>query len=254
MSKDNMITNRQYSALDRATVQIAVCKTAFSDGSFLYRRGNHTTKTTNGTELTRRAPKAARLMASLAAALLALLACSTPQQPSSTSQQSSSDRATPAPYVTPLASDQDWQLTRSTSAFDDSRTIILSTESKDTISGWPSRTTKPILILRCKEGKTDAYIQTGMTGKLAFGQLGEAAGTDVRMRYDRGDIYEYRMSASTNQEAYFFREPIPEIKFMLKHERVLVEFCPFNSSPQEFSFNLKNLSNVISELRAACHW
>ena len=168
--------------------------------------------------------------------------------------QPTPQRQNSAPILEPELKGGKWKLAKDKSGFDDSTTVVVSVESDDTLTGWPGRTANPALVLRCMEGKTDAYIKTGMPGRIAFGEYGSDEGTEMRMRYDKGEVFEYRMPASTDKEAYFFRQPIPEIKYMLKHERLLVEFCPFNSSPQEFRFDLRKLGEVISDLRSICKW
>jgi len=41
---------------------------------------------------------------------------------------------------------------------------------------------------------------------------------------------------------------------MMRHQTMLLRFTPFNSSPQETSFNLRGLAAVIKPLEAACDW
>ncbi len=58
-----------------------------------------------------------------------------------------------------------WKSTTSVSSFDDSKMVVLSLQSDNQITGWPGVTTTPTLILRCKEGNTEAYIGTGIACK-----------------------------------------------------------------------------------------
>jgi hypothetical protein len=58
-----------------------------------------------------------------------------------------------------------WHVTESRSPMDDSRTVILALDSADVIEG-PIGSNKPTLIVRCKEGKTQIYVSTGMAASV----------------------------------------------------------------------------------------
>lgn len=156
--------------------------------------------------------------------------------------------------ASPLPSTGKWGRSSSTSSFDDSRTVVLTLEAENSISGWPGKTKTPDLILRCKENKTEAYINVGMRGKPEFGEYGQKTGVQMRARYDKGEPYEYLMGESTDGEALFFEKPIEEIKFMMKHASMVAEFIPFNSSPAEIHFDLTGLEDAVKPLREACGW
>lgn len=147
-----------------------------------------------------------------------------------------------------------WRLNASTSSFDDSKTVVLALEAESAIVGWPAVTHTPTLILRCKENKTEAYVNAGMQGKPVFGEYGQDLGVSMRGRYDKGETFEYEMPKSTDGQAFFFRYPIEEIKYMTKHSSLVLEFTPFNSNPVEIRFDLTGLSEVLKPVRDACSW
>src|ERR1035438_3696718 len=63
-----------------------------------------------------------------------------------------------------------WKSATSVSSFDDSQIVVLSLAAENQIAGWPSVTSPPALILRCKEGKFETCVAAGMQGKPEFGQ------------------------------------------------------------------------------------
>jgi len=146
-----------------------------------------------------------------------------------------------------------WHVITNTSAFDDSKTVVLSLNAQNSISGWPGVTRTPILMLRCKEGKTEAYVGAGMQGKTEF-LGGEDLGVWMRGRYDQDEPARYLMSKSTDGREFFFPHPIEEIKQMIDHSSWVLEFTPFNSSPVEMRFDLNGLGAVLKPLRDACSW
>jgi type VI secretion system protein VasI len=109
-------------------------------------------------------------------------------------------------------------------------------------------------MLRCKENKTEAFVNAGMQGKPVFGEFGQDIGVSMRGRYDKGEVFEYSMAKSTDGEAFFFRNAIEEIKYMKNHSRLILEFIPFNSNPTEIRFDLSGLVEAIRPLQEACGW
>ncbi len=144
-----------------------------------------------------------------------------------------------------------WTVERGRSSFDDSPTVELQLEAESTISGWPNKVETPVLVLRCKEHKTEAYIRTGMAANVEYGRVDEAT---VRIRLDRDSARETITSESTDHEALFFREPIGLIRSMLKHEQLTFGFTPFNSSAVQTTFDLRGLDAAVVPLRESCGW
>ena len=147
-----------------------------------------------------------------------------------------------------------WRIGRGESSFDDSQTVVLSLTAELSINGWLGKTATPTLVLRCKERKTEAYIQTGMVGQIHFGEYGSDEGTLTRARYDKGPVRKYIMGKSTDGEAYFYSRPVEEMRLMTRHEEMVMEFTPFNANPQEIRFDLRGLSEELPRIRAVCKW
>lgn len=144
-----------------------------------------------------------------------------------------------------------WTTIPSRSSFDDSPTVELQLEAETPISGWPGKVETPVLVLRCKEHKTEAYVQTGMAANVEYGRFDEAT---VRIRVDRDPATTTIGSESTDHHALFFKEPISLIKSLLKGEQMIFGFTPFNSSAVETKFDLRGLDAAVVPLREACGW
>lgn len=146
-----------------------------------------------------------------------------------------------------------WYSYTKQSPIDDSTNVYLSIDANKSISGWLNKNVTPSLHIRCKENKTNVYINLGMRPKTEYGSYG-AESAYLRLRYDDEKAYKEKFSLSTDGEAVFFSSYIPSIKKMLKHKSLLIEFTPYNSSPQMTTFDLVGLDEKIGPLREACHW
>jgi type VI secretion system protein VasI len=144
-----------------------------------------------------------------------------------------------------------WTIERGRSPFDDSPTVTLLLKAETPIAGWPRKVETPVLVLRCQEHKTEAFIRTGMTPNVEYGRLHAAT---VRMRLDRDPATKAITSESTDHIALFFREPIPLIRSLLKHEQLTFGFTPFNSPAVETLFDLRGLDAAVIPLRESCGW
>jgi HEAT repeats/Type VI secretion system VasI, EvfG, VC_A0118 len=144
-----------------------------------------------------------------------------------------------------------WTISKSVSKMDDSQTVVLRLQARSPISGWLAKSVTPALLLRCQEGDVSAFVNVGMHASVEAGNL-EAA--TVTIRYDKNEAQDFSMGHSTDGEALFFGNAKDAILQMLAHQSMLFRFTPFNSSPQETSFNLRGLRAVIKHLETACDW
>jgi type VI secretion system protein VasI len=143
-----------------------------------------------------------------------------------------------------------WDVRTETSRIDDSRNVIASLRAETEIRGWPSKVFMPVLQIRCKERKTEAYVVTGMSPTVEYG----VDTATVTLRFDKDKAFKTRAGKSTDGEALFFEQPVALIKRMMNHETMLFEFIPFNSSSAITTFDLRGLSEAIKPLRDACKW
>jgi type VI secretion system VasI family protein len=133
-----------------------------------------------------------------------------------------------------------WIVSESKSPIDDSPTVSMMkvAEAGD-----------QILVLRCKENTTDAYIKTDDF-------LGEDS-TNVTVRYDSQKAQKaqkQKFSLSTNNKALFFSPAISNIKKMMKSKNIVIRYHTYSGTPNTVSFKMSDLKNKIKPLRAACHW
>lgn len=143
-----------------------------------------------------------------------------------------------------------WRVNKEISRIDDSTNLTISLDADSPISGWPRKTHTPSLVLRCKEKKTEAYIVTGMSPQVEYGN----DGATVTLRFDKEKATKYHTSKSTDGEALFFGKSIGLVKKMLGHTTLLFEFVPFNSTPAMTTFDLTGINEAIKPLRDTCKW
>ena len=144
-----------------------------------------------------------------------------------------------------------WVVGESKSAADDTRTVQLSLEADSAIHGWPAKERTPALILRCAEKKTEAFVFTGFRPNVESGNL---EGATVLIRLDKDPAKSYRTNQSTDGESLFLPGSTAFIRTLAKHEKMLFRFTPFNSDPQETTFDLRGLEKALAPLKKACGW
>lgn len=146
-----------------------------------------------------------------------------------------------------------WKVQQEKSAIDDSTNVFVSLDADASISGWPGKTYTPLLILRCKENRTQAYIVTGMAPQIEYG----VEGTTVMLRFDDDRALQLLAARSTTGDMLFFEPSGPSIdliKRMTQRTTLLFGFVPFHSSPVMTTFDLRGLSEAVKPLRANCRW
>lgn len=130
-----------------------------------------------------------------------------------------------------------WIVTESRSPIDDSPGVTMLKPAEDG---------EQMLVIRCRENKTDAYIRTDDF-------LGNDS-TNVTVRFDDEKAKQQHFSLSTNNRALFFSPAIPNIKTMMKSEKVVIRYNTYNGTPKTVTFKLYGLPEKIVSLRKACHW
>jgi type VI secretion system VasI family protein len=158
-------------------------------------------------------------------------------QSNSTATQSESNKTMESSTSEATEILNNWIVSESKSPIDDSPTVSM---MKMAESG------EQILILRCKENTTDAYIKTDDF-------LGDDS-TSVTVRYDSQKAQKQKFSLSTNNKALFFSPAISNIKKMMKSKTLVMRYHTYSGTPNTVLFNMNDLKNKIKPLRAACHW
>lgn len=145
-----------------------------------------------------------------------------------------------------------WLVSEDKSAFDDSRTVVLSLASNEPIRGQFGPAGPAMLYLRCMENTTVVYL---WLNDLFLSDI-EGYGM-VEYRIDDQQAASANMSSSTDNKALGLwggGKAIPFAKAMIGAERIVFRATPFNESPVEFSFDVVGLETAIKPLAEACAW
>lgn len=164
----------------------------------------------------------------------------------------SAPAAAPPAEAAPAGGTGRWVVSEDKSAFDDSRTVVLSVESDDEIRGQFGPRGPASLYLRCMENTTVIYLVMNdlfLSDIQGFGK--------VEYRIDEGKAGSVSMTASTDNKALGLwngGSSIPFIEKLIQGERVVFRATPFNESPVEFTVDLTGLETAVVPLREACSW
>lgn len=142
---------------------------------------------------------------------------------------------------------------REVSPVDGSTNEYVSVVADSDITGW-LEIYRPWLFFRCMEGKTSAFIVTGMQAHADRIGYGVTSYTNVTLRIDKLPAFEEEMSESTDGKALFFKNPKVLTRTLFGHKKLLFRFTPFNASPTMTTFRITGLQDVINPLREACGW
>jgi type VI secretion system protein VasI len=142
-----------------------------------------------------------------------------------------------------------WTIETNVSKFDDTRSVHLSLTANEKINGWLGKSYVPELNIRCRERKTEAYIDFGMSPAVET-ELYD--GATLQFRIDKQPPFKAIATKSSDGNTLFLKDPMSFIKRLLKAEHLLVRFTPFSSSAQEASFGTAGLEQAIVPLTEAC--
>jgi type VI secretion system protein VasI len=94
-----------------------------------------------------------------------------------------------------------WRVWSEVSKVDDSTNVYVSTDAEAPIKGW-LKSYLPTITIRCVQGKTQAYIVTGMAGHMDHLNYTTSV-TMATFRVDRQKAFFEELSASTDREVLF---------------------------------------------------
>jgi hypothetical protein len=143
-----------------------------------------------------------------------------------------------------------WVRAEDVSKMDDSKTIFYRLEAEEEIAGWLKQH-RPSLMIRCKEGKTDAFIVTGMASSVEYGLTDEHT---VTLRFDDAAAQKQRWADSTDDEALFAPNPVAFARRVATSRRLRFGWTPFNASPVIAEFNTDGFETGARELATSCRW
>jgi len=125
---------------------------------------------------------------------------------------------------------------------DGTKTTVLSLEATDTfVGGLLMREIRPTLMVRCKAGNLEVFIDNGTPTEDAWD------GATVRLKFDDGPPETFRATESTDAVALFLRDPRKVVGRMKSAKTMLYEFTPFSRGPATVAFEVKGIENVSSE-------
>ncbi|MFW8564860.1 type VI secretion system-associated protein TagO [Orrella sp. 11846] len=145
-----------------------------------------------------------------------------------------------------------WRIDISKSEIDDSPFVTLLTNALEPISGRFRDSYKPVLILRCMQNTTAAFIVFNghhMADIQGYGR--------VTFRVDKQKAFTQNTNASTDSKALGLwrgNRAIPFIKRLLDGKTLLVQATPFSESPITVTFDISGLNEAVKPLREACKW
>ena len=151
-----------------------------------------------------------------------------------------------APLIESAKSAGAWKVTTEQSPLDDTKNVYLSITANDSIHGKYGKDPIPTLLLRCKEKKTDGFIN--------FDTFLGSDSTDVTIRMDKDKAQTSSWSISTDHNSAFIPKPLQFIKSIMNKSSMLVQVTPYGESPVMTSFDIQGLSESIKPLQEACAW
>lgn len=129
-----------------------------------------------------------------------------------------------------------WTIDITKNVMDDSQTVVMV---------LPADGLKATLILRCKQGEPEVYINWA-------DYLGSEA-TPVLTRLGEAKAETKRWSLSTDHRATFYPgDDAAFIRQLLSVERLVAQVTPYSESPVTAVFDLRGLGNAIAPLKAVC--
>jgi hypothetical protein len=147
-----------------------------------------------------------------------------------------------------------WTVKEEVSPMDSSKTVVLTLSAENTIHG-PIGDRRPSLIIRCKEGKTDAYVVTGMAASVEEdSEGGPSEDHQVRLRFDDNPPATDRWSESTSHSGLFASDAVAFSKQLAGAQKFTFEFTPFDANPAVAQFDLKGLSSHLPKVAEVCGW
>lgn len=141
-----------------------------------------------------------------------------------------------------------WMIREGRSSMDDSPQVTLSLIAENEVQGW-LQSQFPVLYVRCKEGRIDTFIETGLSTNPELGRYDEYT---VRLRFDNGKPIIQRWSESTDNKALFAPNGLSAARMIAKADRMLFEFTPFNARPAIAEFKVAGLASKLDKVTAAC--
>ena len=109
---------------------------------------------------------------------------------------------------------------------------------------------RPVLTLRCWQGKTSAFVNW----RESLGTSFLTNTREVSYRIGDNDSVQDGWSVSTNEEAVFAPEPIEFIQSMIGEDTLSMRVWPRDGDPLNATFDITGVDAAILEIRNVCGW
>ena len=109
---------------------------------------------------------------------------------------------------------------------------------------------RPVLTLRCWQGKTGAFVNW----RESLGTSFLTNTREVSYRIGDNDSVQDGWSVSTNEEAVFAPEPIEFIQSMIGEDTLSMRVWPRDGDPLNATFDITGVDAAVLEIRNVCGW
>jgi hypothetical protein len=141
-----------------------------------------------------------------------------------------------------------WNVTASTSPVDDTRTVLLGLGAEKEVAKPSGGNFQPQLVLRCKGGKIDVYVITGIP---AADELPDHRST-ATVRFGKEKPVDLRLDRSAEGDALFWPDAAANAERILRAGRLVFQFSPKGFEPVVLEFDLRGIEDVYPQLTEAC--
>jgi type VI secretion system protein VasI len=160
------------------------------------------------------------------------------------------------------AQDEGWKISTSRDPMNDAQNIDASIQADNQVQAWLD-TPRPVLHVRCSDGKMSVYVWTGTAASVESGYDGGLSyGHKVTLRFDNNPEFgEDWAESDDNKELFEMDEDLEGtnpahnlIVQMVQAKTLLFQFTPFNANPVIAHFDVEGLSAHIDQITKPCNW
>lgn len=142
-----------------------------------------------------------------------------------------------------------WTINESTDLLDDSTTVTASLHAIEGLGGSLDTDPKPVFLVRCQSGKTEAYIAWHERLGDESDDLSEKK--RVTYRFPPANAETEQWSISTDGTTTFVSNASLFLKSLAESERLVVQTTPYGQSPIIAVFDLNGAADVVSRVEQA---
>ncbi|MBJ8746077.1 type VI secretion protein [Citrobacter farmeri] len=140
-----------------------------------------------------------------------------------------------------------WQTSIDSSPIDDSKNVIISLSSNNYISTRFGETVSPDLVVSCREGKTQLYINWKQ-------YLGLDSTTMLHRIDTKKAVNKTWLLSTDNNAVFYYGKTLPFIKELSSAKTLFARVVPYGENPVDAKFDLIGMEAALKPLRQACKW